>query len=478
MLLRKIASMQVEFCAVRKLLSAVLLRPHRPTSLMPSRTFLPSRTHQYLCRSLYHQLYCYGFAANKYTRIHRGASVVNCLHNTSTNLFSTKANDVLSFDSNESELMQYLDHLLDEYNVATQKLSSVEEKTDEEIHKLNKTINELGLLVARFEKIKEKRTELHELSAIIADVSQSGQEMVEMAQLELKKVKEELEELEQEILMMLVPYGRADEHDIIIEVSAGVGGKEAMLFTNEIFNMYNNYAVLKGWTFDVIEHDPSDMGGLRKASAIVSGQEVYRHLKFEVGVHRVQRVPQTERSGRMHTSTMTVAVLPQPSEIDVQINPKDLRIDTFRASGSGGQHVNKTDSAVRIVHIPSGMVTECQQERSQFKNRATALKILRSKLYQKELTEQETATKMKRKLQVGTGARSDKIRTYNFNQDRVTDHRIGCNMHNLETFLVGGEELDEMIDRLLTESQREELLELLLEYKDSIKSPKAASKSG
>nr|XP_056708961.1 peptide chain release factor 1-like, mitochondrial isoform X1 [Euleptes europaea] len=236
-----------------------------------------------------------------------------------------------------------------------------------------------------------------------------------------------------------------------------------MLFTAEMFDMYQHYAAYKSWNFEILEYMPSDIGGLRHASATVGGLEAYRHMKFEGGVHRVQRVPKTERQGRIHTSTMTVAVLPQPTEINLTVNPKDLRIETKRASGAGGQHVNTTNSAVRIVHIPTGVVAECQQERSQIRNKENAMQVLRAKLYNIKLEEESRKRESARKVQTGTKGRSEKIRTYNFPQDRVTDHRITRSVYHIEKFLLGEELLDEMIQTLREYAEYETLMEVISE---------------
>nr|XP_023402402.1 peptide chain release factor 1-like, mitochondrial isoform X2 [Loxodonta africana] len=252
-----------------------------------------------------------------------------------------------------------------------------------------------------------------------------------------------------------------DENDLILEVTAGVGGQEAMLFTLEMFEMYQQYAAFKRWHFEPLEYLPSEIGGLRRASASIGGTEAYKHMKFEGGVHRVQRVPKTERQGRIHTSTMTVAILPQPTEISLVINPKDLRIDTKRATGAGGQHVNTTDSAVRIVHLPTGVVSECQQERSQLKNREMAMKKLRAKLYSMHLEAAASKRYNARKIQIGTKGRSEKIRTYNFPQNRVTDHRINKSLHDLEAFMQGEYLLDELVQSLKEYADYESLVEVI-----------------
>ncbi|KAM7408406.1 hypothetical protein PAMA_002227 [Pampus argenteus] len=283
----------------------------------------------------------------------------------------------------------------------------------------------------------------------------------ELAELEREACLQDIQDLRQKILDLLVPEEEADLADLVLEVTAGVGGQEAMLFTAELFDMYHGFAQHHGWSFDILEHVTNELGGLRHALASISGHQCYKTMKFEGGVHRVQRVPKTEKQGRMHTSTMTVAVLPQPTEISLTINPKDLRIDTMRASGAGGQHVNTTDSAVRIVHLPTGTVAECQQERSQMKNKEKAMKALRAKLYSKKLEEETSKRYNQRKIQIGTKGRSEKIRTYNFAQDRITDHRIGATVHDVKSFLLGEDLLDEMNSLLQEFSDQETLMELL-----------------
>ncbi|XP_040853729.1 peptide chain release factor 1-like, mitochondrial isoform X1 [Ochotona curzoniae] len=310
--------------------------------------------------------------------------------------------------------------------------------------------------VARLLSAKER--ELRETEALLRD---ENEDLRKLAENEITLCQKEILQLKQQIIVLLVPSEEADENDLILEVTAGVGGQEAMLFTSEMFDMYQKYAAFKRWHFETLDYFPSEIGGLRHASASIGGPEAYRHLKYEGGVHRVQRVPKTERQGRIHTSTMTVAILPQPTEINLVINPKDLRIDTKRASGAGGQHVNTTDSAVRIVHLPTGIVSECQQERSQLKNREMAMKKLRAKLYSARLEEETSKRYSARKIQVGTKGRSEKIRTYNFPQNRVTDHRINKSIHDLETFMQGDDQLDELIQSLKDYADYESLLEII-----------------
>lgn len=306
--------------------------------------------------------------------------------------------------------------------------------------------------------LSEKEQELRETEHLLRD---ENEDLRRLAENEITLCQKEITQLKQQIVLLLVPSEETDENDLVLEVTAGIGGQEAMLFTSEMFDMYQQYAAFKRWHFETLEYFPSEIGGLRHASASIGGSEAYKLMKFEGGVHRVQRVPKTERQGRIHTSTMTVAILPQPTEINLVVNPKDLRIDTKRASGAGGQHVNTTDSAVRIVHLPTGIVSECQQERSQLKNREMAMKKLCAKLYSMHLEEETSKRYNARKIQVGTKGRSEKIRTYNFPQNRVTDHRINKSVHDLEAFMKGDYQLDEMIQSLKDYANYESLLEII-----------------
>ncbi|XP_031554279.1 uncharacterized protein LOC116291266 isoform X2 [Actinia tenebrosa] len=283
-----------------------------------------------------------------------------------------------------------------------------------------------------------------------------------MAELEQRELIKEIEKSEEEIVKALIPKDEADENDAILEVRAGAGGHEASLFAFQIFTMYQRFASYHNWKINVINISTNDSGGYKDASASISGAGVFGKMKFEVGTHRVQRVPVTESMGRVHTSTMTVAVLPQPKEIDISINPSDLKVETFRASGAGGQHVNKTDSAVRITHLPSGMVVSSQAERSQFKNKAYALQVLRSRLYDIQRQQAVSEQDQTRRSQIGTAERSEKIRTYNFPQDRVTDHRMGLSLHGVKEFLKGEDKLEDMINALRTQSESEAMQNLLI----------------
>ena len=277
----------------------------------------------------------------------------------------------------------------------------------------------------------------------------------EMVQDELKSCRENMEQLEHELKLLLLPKDPNDERNVIMEIRGGVGGEEASLFAASLYRMYTMYAEARRWKTEIVNINETELGGIKEVSFMIEGAGAYSRLKFESGVHRVQRVPDTESSGRIHTSAVTVAVLPEADEVELEINPNDLQIDTFRSSGAGGQHVNKTESAIRITHLPTGLVVECQDERSQYKNRDRAMKILRSKLYEMEREKQNAAIAADRKSQVGSGDRSERIRTYNFPQGRVTDHRIGLTLYKIEAVMNGA--LDEIIDALITADQAEKM---------------------
>jgi peptide chain release factor 1 len=315
-----------------------------------------------------------------------------------------------------------------------------------DIGALSKELSELEPLVEKVQALRAAERARDEAEALMAEP-----EMRDLAEAEWREQKARVAALEREIRLLLLPRDAADERSAILEIRPAAGGDEAGLFAAELFRAYQRYAEARGWRFEVLDYDESDLGGLKGATAEISGRGVFARLKYESGVHRVQRVPATETQGRIHTSTVTVAVLPEAEEVDVQVNEADLRIDTYRASGAGGQHVNKTDSAVRITHIPTGIVVAMQEEKSQHKNRAKAMKVLRARLYDIQRQAAASARAADRKAQVGTGDRSERIRTYNFPQGRVTDHRIGLTLHKLDRVMEG--DFDEIIEALIAEEQ-------------------------
>ena len=299
--------------------------------------------------------------------------------------------------------------------------------------------------------------EYFKCEADIADAKEllSDPEMAELAREELEAAKARLEELEEEIKLLMLPGDPNDGKNVIIEIRAGVGGEESALFAGSLYRMYSMYAESRRWKLEVANVNDTELGGIKEISFVIEGAGAYSRLKYESGVHRVQRVPETEASGRIHTSTVTVAVLPEVDEVEFQINPADLQIDTFRSSGAGGQHVNKTESAIRITHLPTGMVVECQDERSQYKNKDRAMKILASRLAEAAREKQNAELAAERRSQVGTGMRNERIRTYNFPQGRVTDHRIGLTLYKIDQIMDGA--LDELIDALTAAEQAEKL---------------------
>ena len=320
-----------------------------------------------------------------------------------------------------------------------------------------------GLSGEAYAKASRELSELTPVEERIADLRAAEQaqaeaetllndpEMKELAEAELDELKGRIPSLEHEIRLALLPKDEADERSAILGIRPAAGGDEAALFASELFGMYQRYAGLRGWRFEILEYNDTELGGLKEGIAEITGRSVFARLKYESGVHRVQRVPATESQGRIHTSTVTVAVLPEAEEVDVQVDENDLRIDVYRASGAGGQHVNKTDSAVRITHLPSGIVVAMQEERSQHKNRAKAMKILRARLYEQQRASLAATRAADRKSQVGTGDRSERIRTYNFPQGRVSDHRINLTLYKIDRAIMG--ELDDFIDALIAEDQ-------------------------
>lgn len=309
---------------------------------------------------------------------------------------------------------------------------------------------ELEPIVEKYREYKKAEKQLEEAKEMLNDP-----ELKELAEADMLEAKEKLPKIEEELKILLIPKDPDDDKNVICEIRAGTGGDEAALFAGTLFRMYSMYAERKHWKIDVLNENETGLGGYKEISFMVTGKGVYSRLKFESGGHRVQRVPDTESSGRIHTSAATVAVLPVVEDVEIEINPADIKMDVYRASGAGGQHVNKTSSAVRLTHIPTGIIAECQTERSQLQNREYAMKLLRSRLYEKEQAERNAKLANERKIQVGTGDRSEKIRTYNYPQGRITDHRIGMSIYQMDDFLNGN--LDEMIDNLIAADRAEKL---------------------
>ena len=328
----------------------------------------------------------------------------------------------------------------------------------DELTKLNKEFAALQPVVEAIKNYQRTATNMQDAKTLMDD-SSLDKEMRDMAQAEFYELKEKLPQMEHEIKILLLPKSEDDEKNAILEVRAGTGGDEAALFAAVLFEMYQRYSQKQGWRFEVLDANENGLGGYKEASAKITGTDVFAKLKFESGAHRVQRVPITESQVRVHTSAATVAVLPEIEEVDMYINPADLKIDVYRASGAGGQHVNRTESAVRITHIPTGIVVQCQDDRSQFKNKEKAMNHLRAKLYDTQKQSIDANYAEQRKLQVGSGDRSERIRTYNYPQGRVTDHRINLTLYKLDD-VVSGEALGEIIDALITEDQARRLAEM------------------
>ena len=349
----------------------------------------------------------------------------------------------------------------------TEKLQAIEERYEalarqledpavygdpEKLKKLNREQKELAPVVEAFRAYRRAESDLRDAQELLSDP-----EMKEMAQEELESAKETIARLEEELKVLLLPRDPNDSRNVVMEIRGGVGGEEAMLFAADLFRMYVMYAEARGWKLEVVSRSETELGGLKEISFLVEGDGAWSRLKYESGAHRVQRVPVTESSGRIQTSAATVAVLPEAEEVEFAIDPNDLKIDTFRSSGAGGQHINKTESAIRITHLPTGVVVECQDERSQYKNKDRAMKILRSKLYEAEQEKQNAAIAAQRRSQVGSGDRSERIRTYNFPQGRVTDHRLTGDVKNfnIDSVINGG--LDPIINALVTADQAAKL---------------------
>jgi peptide chain release factor 1 len=351
-------------------------------------------------------------------------------------------------------MFERLNQIESRYDELTRALASPEVINDSsKYQKTAKAHSELSEIVEKYREYKDFQRGIGESKAMIAE--ESDAELKEYAQEELARLEERLAATENDLKMLLVPKDPNDEKNVVLEIRAGTGGDEATLFAAEMFRMYTRYAESQRWKVEVLSTSESGVGGLKEVIAIIEGKGVYSRMKYESGVHRVQRVPQTEQQGRVHTSAVTVAVLPEAEDVDVKIEPKDLRIDTFCSSGPGGQSVNTTYSAVRITHLPTGTVVSCQDEKSQIKNREKGMRVLRARLYEMEMEKQQQALAKERKAMVGSGDRSEKIRTYNFPQNRVTDHRIGLTLHQLGDVMDG--KLQPVIDALVTHYQAEKL---------------------
>lgn len=352
-------------------------------------------------------------------------------------------------------MFQKLDAVEKRFKELTEKISDPEVISNQnEWRELMKEHAELEPIVEKYREYKKVQKQYEEAKEIVDD-SSADKELKDLAEMEMLEAKEKLPQIEEEIKILLIPKDKDDDKDVICEIRAGAGGEEAALFAGTLFRMYSMYAERKHWKLEILNENETGLGGFKEISFMISGKGAYSRLKFESGVHRVQRVPDTEASGRIHTSTATVAVLPVVEDVEIEINPSDIKMEVFRSSGAGGQHINKTSSAVRLIHEPTGIVVECQTERSQFQNKDNAMRMLKTKLYDIEKQKQDNAVKNARKSQVGSGDRSEKIRTYNYPQGRITDHRIGLSIYQMDDFLNG--DLDEMIDNLIAADRAEKL---------------------
>ena len=348
-----------------------------------------------------------------------------------------------------------LSFISDKYNALTDKVSDPQIIADQsKWQKYAKELSELEPIVKKFQEYQQVKKSIAESKELLNE-SSSDEELRELAKLELSEMEDKVEPLEEELKVLLLPKDPNDEKNVILEIRAGTGGDEAALFGADLFRMYSRYAERRGWKTELMEMNETGIGGIKEAVLLIKGKGAYSRLKYESGAHRVQRVPETESSGRVHTSAATVAVLPEVDEVEVNLNPHDVRVDVYRSSGNGGQSVNTTDSAVRLTHIPTGTVVTCQDEKSQIKNKEKAFKVLAARLYDVMIREQTDEISQQRKSQVGSGDRSERIRTYNFPQGRVSDHRTGVTLYKLDAFLDG--DLDEIIDGLITTDQAEKM---------------------
>ena len=348
-------------------------------------------------------------------------------------------------------MFENLEEIEIKYEDLTKKISDPEViSNQEEWRKMMKEHSDIEPIVLKYREYKAVKKNFEDSKEMLNDP-----DMKDLAEMEMLDAKDKLPVLESELKILLIPKDPDDDKNVICEIRGGAGGDEAALFSATLFRMYSMYCDRKGWKLDVLNENSTELGGYKEISFMITGKGAYSRLKFESGVHRVQRVPDTEASGRIHTSTASVSILPEVGDVEININPADVKMEVFRASGAGGQHVNKTSSAVRLIHIPTGMVVECQSERSQFQNRDYAMKLLQSKLYEKEKAERDQEIDSARRSQIGNADRSEKIRTYNYPQGRITDHRIGFTVFKFQNFLDG--DLDEMIDNLITADTTEKL---------------------
>ncbi len=348
-------------------------------------------------------------------------------------------------------MFQKLEAVEKRYDELTEKISDPAVISNQnEWKKMMKEHSDMEEIVAKFREYKKVKQNIEDAKTMLDDP-----DLKELAETEIEENKEKIPQIEEELKILLIPKDKDDEKNIICEIRGGAGGEEAALFAGTLFRMYSMYAERKHWKIEILNENETGLGGYKEVSFMITGKGVYSRLKFESGVHRVQRVPETESSGRIHTSTATVAVLPVVEDVEIEINPADIKMEVFRSSGAGGQHVNKTSSAVRLIHVPTGIVAECQTQRSQTQNREYAMQLLKSRLYEIEKQKQDKELASERKSQVGSGDRSEKIRTYNYPQGRITDHRIGLSIYQMENFLNG--DLDEMIDSLIAADRAERL---------------------
>ncbi len=346
-----------------------------------------------------------------------------------------------------------IDQILEKFQEIEKELSSGLVSDNKKFAKISKEFSDMTPLADKIKEIKKLKSELNDLNDLLES---KDSEMKEIAEIEKENITKKIQQIENEIRLLLIPKDSSDEKNAIIEIRAGTGGEEAALFAADLFRMYNRYSELQNWKCEIMDVSETDHDGIKEVIINISGKNVFGRLKFESGTHRVQRVPETESGGRIHTSAATVAVLPEATDIDIDISEKDLRIDIFRSSGPGGQSVNTTDSAVRITHIPTGIISQCQDEKSQHKNKAKAMTVLRSRIFEEERNKKDKERAMERKSQVGTGDRSERIRTYNFPQGRVTDHRVSLTLYKLEQILKG-EFLDEIINSLRADDNAKKL---------------------